>query len=114
MHRDDLWEFGESAEDNSLNDISMGEVDVLQNQLDETVYENIEYLDNDIESMDNCTDDCNDVDTVVNLAKDSDNPKRNAIQIRDSIKQISISEYISPPLGIVLISGPTTTFYLMF
>lgn len=28
----------------------------------------------------------------------SGNPKRNALQIRDSIKQISISEYISPPL----------------
>lgn len=28
----------------------------------------------------------------------SGNPKRNALQIRDSIKQITISEYISPPL----------------
>lgn len=26
------------------------------------------------------------------------NPKRNAVQIRDAIKQISISEYLSPPL----------------
>ncbi|KAG4075583.1 hypothetical protein HA402_003408 [Bradysia odoriphaga] len=28
----------------------------------------------------------------------SGNPKRNAVQVRDSIKQISVSEYISPPL----------------
>lgn len=28
----------------------------------------------------------------------SGNPKRNALQIRDSIKQITVSEYLSPPL----------------